>query len=203
MTSHQPIILGITGGIACGKSEVGRVLTQNGFAVLDTDSLAHQVMKAGSPVFKKVVERFGVRVVGEDGELNRAVLGKIIFDDEAAREALNKMVHPAVIQAVETWIQSRIGDVAVMIPLLFEVGWTTGWDAIVCVTANEETVFQRLEKRGVDREAAQKRRAAQMPVAEKAARSNFKIVNNGSLEALCDQTVELVECIRNERNDDE
>ena len=200
MIPHPSIILGLTGGIACGKSEAGRVFSAAGFSVLDTDTLAHGLMEAGTPVFRQIVERFGALVVGANGEIDRVALGRIVFDDPSARETLNRLVHPAVIRAVEQWKAEQAGDAVVMIPLLFEVEWTDGWDAVVCVSADEETVFQRLEKRGLSKDEAGKRIAAQMPLAEKEAKADFSIENNGSLEALRNQVQNLMERIRNERN---
>ena len=203
MTSHQSIILGLTGGIACGKSETGRILVTEGFSVLDTDCVAHDVMKAGMSVFEQVVEKFGDRVIGVDGELDRSVLGSIVFADPVARDALNRMVHPAVFETVEKWKAEQSGDVAVMIPLLFEAGWVQGWDAVVCVSANEKTVFQRLEKRGLTPEEARLRIAAQMPLRDKEEKSDFIIRNNESLDELRLEIRAVLERIRNQRNIDE
>ena len=196
MTSHQSIIFALTGGIACGKSEAGRILTEEGFAVLDTDTLAHDLMKSGSAVFDDVVERFGREIVGADGELDRAVLGKFVFDNPAALEDLNRMVHPAVREAVEQWKVEQTGDAVVMIPLLFEAGWTEGWDAIVCISADEDQVFQRLEKRGLSGDEARKRIAAQMPLNEKEKKSDFILKNNETLDALRNETHRVLEAVR-------
>lgn len=200
MTSHQSITLALTGGIACGKSETGRILAEQGFAVLDTDLLAHDLMKPGTLVFQKVIERFGEKVIGADGALNRAVLGRIVFDDSSARSELNRMVHPAVIEAAEQWKTAQSGDAAVMVPLLFETDWTDGWDVIVCVSADEETVFRRLEKRGLSRVEAISRIEAQMPLHEKEKRSDFIINNSGTLDALHYEVCSMLKCIRNQRN---
>lgn len=196
MTSHSSIILAVTGGIACGKSEVGRILAQQGFAVLDTDWLAHQLMKTGTPVFQKTVERFGSTVIGSDGEIDRAVLGRIVFDDPDALKALNRIVHPTVMKAVEQWKVEQAGDAAVLVPLLFEVGWCDGWGAIICVSADEEQVFQRLETRGMKRGEATRRVAAQMPLKEKEERADFIIENNGSLDALHSKVDRVIKFVR-------
>ncbi len=203
MTSRHPIILALTGGIACGKSEAGRILAEEGFAVLDTDALAHELMAAGTPVFQHVVDRFGTRVIGEDGELDRVVLGKIVFDDPLARKDLNALVHPAVIRAADRWKTVQSGDAAVLIPLLFETGWTEGWDAIICVSAEESCVFKRLEKRGLNAAAARKRLAAQMPLSEKKNKADFVIENNETLDALRNETLKVLAAIRSRGNDHE
>lgn len=196
------MILGITGGIACGKTETGRILSSEGFKVLDSDFLAHELMGKGRPVYDAVVGRFGGAVLAADGEIDRAKLGKIVFEDRAARADLNQLVHPAVIRAAKEWIagcRETQEDAAVLVPLLFEADWIDGWDAVICVTAPEELVFQRLEKRGVLKDAARQRIAAQMPQSEKAARADFIIENGGTTDALRARTLDIIEKIRDEK----
>jgi dephospho-CoA kinase len=202
MNSPQPLLLGITGGIACGKTEAGCVLADQGWRVLDTDTLAHEVMSPGTAVFAKVVEHFGKTILSSDGMIDRTRLGAVVFEKPQERKILNRLTHPAVIAAAQEWMaecRAAGRDAAVLVPLLFEAGWTGGWDAVVCVTAPEEQVFQRLEKRGLSNEEAQRRMSAQLPTAEKAARADFIIDNNGTLEALRSKTLKIVAHIRNER----
>lgn len=202
MNSPQPIILGITGGIACGKTETGRILSSEGFKVLDCDFLAHELMGKGRPVYTTVVDQFGDGILATDGEIDRTKLGRKVFEDSQARETLNRLVHPAVIEAARDWIEEcreAQEDVAVLVPLLFEAGWTDGWDAVVCVTAPEDEVFQRLEKRGLSKGDAMKRIAAQMPLAKKSARAGFVIANDGTLETLRCRIRDLIEAIRVEQ----
>lgn len=199
MNLPQAIILGVTGGIACGKSETGRILSAEGFKVLDTDFLAHELMDKGRPVYDKIVGAFGPAILAEDGTIDRVRLGQKVFGDSQARAVLNRLVHPAVIGAAKEWIgacRAAEEDAAVLVPLLFEAGWTDGWDAVVCVTAPDEQIFKRLENRGLANEAALQRMAAQMPLAQKAARADFVIENGGTLEALRSQVLDLVEKIR-------
>jgi len=198
MSSHQPIILAVTGGIACGKTEAGRILFEEGFSVLDTDCLAHDLMKAGMPVFKGVVEQFGKSILNPAGEIDRAKLGAVVFDHSAAREALNGIVHPSVITVAEEWKSKQVGDAAVLVPLLFEAGWTKGWDAVLCVVSKEETVFQRLKNRGLSEDEARKRIAAQMPLAEKEAKADFVLKNNETLSGLREETLRVIERIRSQ-----
>lgn len=199
MNPIQSMILGITGGIACGKTETGRILSSEGFKVLDSDFLAHELMSKGRPVYRKVVEYFGGGILAADGEIDRVKLGRKVFSDPQARETLNRLVHPAVIESAQDWMKEcrdMREDAAVLVPLLFETGWTEGWDAVICVTAPEEQVLQRLEKRGLPEAEAIKRIRAQMPQAEKASRADFVIENGGTPDALRRRTVELVEEIR-------
>lgn len=202
MNFPQPICLGVTGGIACGKTEAGHCLSAQGFRVLDSDFLAHELMKRGRTVFQKVIGEFGRGILAGDGGIDREVLGRLVFNDPAARERLNRLVHPAVIEAGSEWVQdcrSAGADCAVLVPLLFEAGWTTGWDAVLCITANEQIVFQRLEKRGLNRDEACRRIAAQLPQQEKAARSDFYIENNGTRDELERRIRCLLETIRQRR----
>ena len=200
MTILQSIILAVTGGIACGKTEAGCRFAEEGFAVLDTDLLAHELMKKGMPVFERVIDHFGNTILSANGEIDRTQLGNLVFADPEAREILNGLVHPAVIRAAEQWKAEQYSDAVILVPLLFEANWTQGWDAIVCVSADEEQVFQRLEKRGLNEDEARKRIAAQMPLAEKEAKADFIIRNNETLDALHEETVKVIECIRSRGN---
>lgn len=202
---NSAIILGITGGIACGKTEMGRILSAEGFKVLDSDFLAHELMDKGRPVYEAVVRQFGDAILAEDGTIDRAKLGKKVFADPQKREALNRLVHPEVIKAAQDWMNDcrEAGeDAAVLVPLLFEAGWTEGWDAVICVTAPEEQIFQRLGKRGLSKEEVRKRIAAQMPQSEKAAKSDFIIENGGTIEMLRSRIVDLIEQIRCENKEE-
>lgn len=202
MNSPHSIILGITGGIACGKTETGRILSSEGFKVLDSDFLAHELMGKGSSVYDAVVQAFGGAILGEDGEIDRGKLGALVFSDPQALCELNRLVHPAVIATANEWVavcREAQEDAAVLVPLLFEAGWTEGWDAVICVIAPEDQVFQRLEKRGISQDEARTRIAAQMPLAEKAARAGFVIQNGDTLESLQDRIKELIDTIRAEQ----
>ena len=202
MNSPSSIILGITGGIACGKSETGRILSSEGFKVLDSDFLAHELMLKDRPVFRSLETEFGPEILGDNGEIDLKKLGAIVFADAQARETLNRLVHPAVIAAAREWVQGCRDvqeDAAVLVPLLFEVGWTEGWDAVVCVTAPEAVVFQRLKHRGLSDAEACQRIAAQMPLNEKAKRTDFVIENDGLPDALRSRVLDLIEKIRSEK----
>jgi len=108
-----------------------------------------------------------------------------------------------VIDAAEQWKREQSRDVAILVPLLFEAGWTEGWDAILCVSADEQKVFQWLEDRGLSEDEAQKRIAAQMPLAEKEAKADFVVRNNETLDALHEEVLKVIECIRSRGNDHE
>ena len=181
------VTVGLTGGIACGKSEVARIWREQGIPVLDTDRVAHEVMAPGMPAYRAVVEAFGDDIVDEDGRIDRRLLGGQVFEAPSRLALLNRLVHPAVRQRWQAWREERqrAGEHAVVvIPLLFEAGADQGWDAVVCVSATRPKMMERLARRGLTGDAAAQRIAAQLPVAEKAKRSDVVIENNGTLDDL-------------------
>jgi dephospho-CoA kinase len=196
-------VLGVTGGLACGKSEVGRILGEMGFAVCDADCVAHDLMKKGTPVYRQVVDHFGTCILSDDGEIARSILGKTIFENPAEREALNRLVHPAVRENLETWIAEKRQQgqsAAMLVPLLFESGMDAlDWDEVICVSSSEELVFQRLEKRGLGRSEAELRMRSQMPLEEKERRSDRVVPNLGTLAELEDFTRDTVKRAMAER----
>ncbi|MDH3981404.1 MAG: dephospho-CoA kinase [Kiritimatiellaceae bacterium] len=196
---RNAIVIGVTGGIACGKSEVGRILGEMGFTVCDADCVAHDLMGKGTPVFQKMIEHFGERIIGADGEIARPILGKIVFEDSDQRDVLNRLVHPAVRENLANWIgkmRSEGKPSAVLLPLLFESGMQNlDWDAVICVSSPESDVFQRLEKRGLTPEEAEKRVHSQMPLAEKEGRADLVVPNIGTLRELELATRETVNAI--------
>lgn len=195
--------IGLTGGIACGKSEAGRILEGEGARVRDADTLAHEVIRRGGPLFDKVVERFGAEMVGPDGEIDRQILGRRIFADAAGRKALEALIHPEVIRSLREWIagETRQGrNTVAIVPLLFEVGWTDLWDAVVCVASTEAMVIERLRKRGLSESEARARISAQMPLETKIRKADYVIQNDGSLDSLEKRTREVWQnIVREER----
>jgi len=186
--------IAITGGIACGKSLVGHLFQQLGVDVLDADVIVHQLEAAGGAAVLPIQKRFGSEVVDSTGSIDRARLAAVVFSDAQARADVQAIVHPLVRTEIQRWMDTPpVSAVyhdgvqlrAVLIPLLFECGWQDAWDDIVCVTADHAIQVERLVRfRGFSAEQARQRICAQMPVAEKAARSHHVIVNNSSQEML-------------------
>jgi len=200
--SGTPVV-GITGGIACGKSEVGRVLAGAGVAIRDADEVAHEVIEQDSPAYRAIRERFGAGILASDGAIDRGALGARVFANPEERAALNAIVHPAVLRNLHAWRQQKRKEgrpAAVIIPLLFEVGATNGWTAIICVAANQPTVVERLRARGLTEDEARARIGAQMPIEEKMRRSDYVIVNEGTLDELKKKTRAVWEAILNKEN---
>ena len=193
------IKLAITGGIACGKSEVGSQLSAAGIPVCEADDLAHAAMAAGRDVHRSVVRAFGSGIVGSDGEIDRHVLGRRVFEDPAALATLNRLVHPEVRRAWVGWLAERRAEgakmAAVIVPLLYEVGDADAWDVVVCVTAPRDMQVARLMERGLTQVEAGQRIASQMDVKEKAIRADYVIVNHGTFELLKRQTSKVLDSI--------
>jgi dephospho-CoA kinase len=183
------MILGVTGGIASGKTLVTQIFRSLGAAVVSADELAREVVAPGSPLLERLVQRFGPQILQESGELDRAALGARIFADPEARAALNAITHPAIAAlAVSRLAELATAGWALIVyeaPLLYEAGAEGRVDAVLVVTVPEAVQLQRLvERDGLSEAAARERIAAQLPQAEKAARADFVIANDGTPGAL-------------------
>jgi dephospho-CoA kinase len=177
------VTIGLTGGIASGKSAVAEELRRRGAVIIDSDVLAREVVAPGTPGLAAVVERFGAGVLHPDGTLDRAALGRIVFADPVARADLEAIVHPAVRARAAELAAAAPPDALVVqvIPLLVETGQAGAFDAVVVVDADPETQVARLLARdGLDRDAALARLAAQASRAERLAAADHVVANDGS-----------------------
>jgi dephospho-CoA kinase len=179
--------LGLTGGIASGKSAVAAMLRDMGFAVLDADSLAHKLIEPGQAAYEDVVREFGPAVMVPDGHVDRGKLGAIVFADRAKLDRLNAIVHPRVEQAIfrqwEEWQRSGVRDAAfVEAALLVEAGYHKQLNGLVVAWCTPEQQMTRLLARGLSEAAARRRIASQLPVAEKLKLATETIDCSGSLE---------------------
>ncbi len=180
--------VGLTGGIATGKTYVRRRLASRGVPTLDADLLAREVVAPGTPGFEAVVGRFGPGVVAASGALDRARLGAIVFADDAARRDLEAIVHPAVYEAVVAWLdaearRNRSALAVADIPLLFETGRRYPFDAIVVVACPPALQVARLRARdGLDEAAARQRLAAQWPIDDKVRLADYVVRTDGRFE---------------------
>jgi dephospho-CoA kinase len=182
------LILGLTGGIASGKSLVARVFMDCGAHLIDADKIVHELLEPGQSVWREVVDHFGNAVQGTGGVVDRTKLGEIVFQDRAEREWLNSCVHPRVFEAY----QAQVKDVARRQPgavivldaaLLVETGYHKRMDKVIVVYAREEQQLQRLMARDVlTREQALARIRSQMPLSEKRAFADHVIDNTGDRE---------------------
>jgi dephospho-CoA kinase len=186
MTVARGLRLGLTGGIACGKSTVAAGLSQQGAQVVDSDEIAREVVRPGEKGYEKVIDAFGKDILNRDRTIHRGRLGQIVFSDAIKRDLLNSLLHPII---RERW-QARQQElyevfpgvpVVVVIPLLFETGLESEFDSIACVSCSRWVQEQRLKARGLDFQQLEQRISAQMPVGMKMERAEVVLWNDGSL----------------------
>ncbi len=187
MSAHHEI--GLTGGIACGKSTLAQGLCARGWHVIDTDRIAHRLMEPGTEVWKNVIDAFGPSILQPDQSIDRKVLGRLVFADPLPRAKLNEITHPAIRSVWQREREERARthpthSLAVMIPLLFECELEQMFPAVWCVGASRVTQMNRLKARGFSDEEAAQRLASQMPVAEKMARSSIAFWGEGTPSTL-------------------
>jgi dephospho-CoA kinase len=180
------VAVAVTGGIGAGKTEALRAFARHGAAVLSSDEIVHDLLRNDAEVKRLVVERFGEEVLGDDGEIDRGRVGRIVFSDRDALTWLEALLHPRVIARYLAWreeLAAREQPPAVCVtevPLLYEVGGEARFDKVVVVTASPEVRVSRRIGPLRDRE----RRL--LPDEEKTARADFVYVNDGTLEELDD-----------------
>jgi dephospho-CoA kinase len=186
----------LTGGIATGKSHVLEQLRRRGVPCLDADSITHGVTASGTEATSAIATRFGADVLAEDGSVDRAKLGSIVFADPAARHELEALVHPAVYRAIAAGLRAfellDASPLAVVdVPLLYESGHALDFDRVIVTICPPEMQLARLLERGLTAREARQRIAAQWPTEEKARRATFVIRTDGTFEAT-DRQVERV-----------
>ena len=194
-------LVGLTGGIASGKSTLAAALRDLGAPVIDADAIARAAVRRGTPALREIARIFGTGVLAEDGELDRKAMAAIVFADPAARARLEAIVHPAVRAevAAETARLAAAGhDLAFYdVPLLFERGLEGEVDCAVVVHAPPALQLSRLRSRdGMTREEAEARLSAQLPIDEKARRADVVVSNEGDLASLRSRAAPLLAALR-------
>ena len=192
--------VGLTGGIACGKSTVGKMFSELGAHVIEADTIAHELYRPGEPIYKELVEKFGDDILRPNAEIDRARLASVAFDGGRVEE-LNRIVHPAVIKRQEQWmyqVASKEPYAVVMVEaaLVLEAGARGRFDKIIVVTCKPEQKVERYAQRtglpeSVARAEVERRSKAQLSDEEKARKADFVIDNSGTLE-LTRQQVEKI-----------
>jgi dephospho-CoA kinase len=183
--------VGLTGGVACGKSMVARMFADLGARITDADTITHELYRPGQDVYQLLVKRFGPEIVKPDGDIDRARLAAVAFDGGRVEE-LNKIVHPAVIRQQELWMREMgtkdpYAVAMVEAALIFEAGARERFDKIIVVTCKPEQKVARYAQRAGLNEAdaraeVERRTKAQFPDEEKARRADFVIDNSGPVE---------------------
>jgi dephospho-CoA kinase len=183
-TRKRPVAVAITGGIGAGKSELLRAFEEAGAAVISSDEIVHRFLREDAKVKAEIVERLGDDVLTEDGEIDRRRVGELVFPDPERIRWLEGVLHPRVVATYLKWredlaqLPSPPPVCVTEVPLLYEVGGETRFDAVVAVTASPET----RAKRGV--RVADDRQSRLLPDAEKLRRADFAFVNDGSRREL-------------------
>lgn len=186
---HRPLRVGLTGGIASGKSTVAALLAARGAPVIDTDRLAREAVAPGTEGLAAVAEAFGPQILAADGSLDRAALGRRVFADPEARQRLEAILHPRIHARLEARLERIRAPYAVaMVPLLIETGWHRDMDAVVIVDLPEAEQRERLMARdGLSAEDAEARRSAQASRAQRLEAAHYTIDNSGARAALAGQ----------------
>jgi len=168
--------------------------------VAEADDMAHDLLRRGTETHRLVVESFGRSVLWADGEVDRAALGRMVFADRRRLFRLNAIVHPEVKRVWREWLcseeQSGTGEAVVVVPLLYEVGEGSGWDAVIAVTSSRSVQIERMLGRGLTAVEAEARLGAQMANPEKEALADYVIRNDGSMGLLERQARMVVDSIR-------
>jgi dephospho-CoA kinase len=191
------MLIGLTGGIATGKSTVSNMLRELGIHVIDADQVAREVVEPGKPAWQEIKEHFGEAVLLPDGQLNRPKLAEIIFNDGSQRKILNGIIHPYIRQEMDRKTEEALQEnevVVLDIPLLFEGGREKEVDKVLVVYVPEEIEVRRLMERDqIDEDYARQKIASQMSIEEKKRRADAYIDNSGSREETKKQLLSILQ----------
>lgn len=190
----------LTGGIATGKTHVARRLAERGIPVIDSDAIVHEALAPGGALADAVTSRFGPAVRAPDGSIDRRAVAAIVFRDPTARHDLEALVHPYVYRRIADWFASldpAIPLAVADIPLLFETGRADDFDAVIVVATEPQTQIRRvMERDGATRDEAERRLAAQWPIAQKVERADYLIRTDGTKGETDRQVDEIVSVLR-------
>jgi len=195
-------VVGLTGGIASGKSTVSKIMAENGAVVIDADAIAHEVVQKSKPAWREIRDHFGLDVLRADEEIDRSRLGDIVFKNPQARSTLEAIVHPRVHDETQRRIRQAglhtpNAVVVLDVPLLFEVGMDKSLSVIIVVYVPESVQLSRLMKRdGISRESAMDRIQSQMSLEEKKNRATHIIDNSGPISNTRDQVLAMMAELR-------
>jgi dephospho-CoA kinase len=193
----MPKIIGLTGGIASGKSLVSQTLKGLGMTVIDADAISHELMAKDETVKQEVVEAFGTEVITGGGSIDRERLGAIVFQNQERRRQLERIMHPRIL--AQLWQKARESktDVVLDTPLLIEQGGHEGVDVVVVVyTTRERQIQQLMARNRISREEAIRRVDAQLPLEEKVSHADYVINNSGTEEETVEQAMRFYKLIK-------
>lgn len=193
-------VIGITGGIASGKSHVVDVISKMGYEVIDSDKISYELSLKGNKVYNEIINTFGEEYVLSNGEIDRKKLGRLIFNSEKDKQKLNEISHPYIIKEIKKRLKESQGPIVFLdIPLLYEAKLEYLCDKIICVYLDKTKQIERLMARdGIDYEYALKKINSQIDLQIKAKQSDYIINSYGSLEQTETITKNLIEKIKGE-----
>ena len=179
-------LLGLTGGIGTGKSTAAGLLAARGLPVIDTDDIARVVVAPGEPALAAIAAAFGRELIDAEGKLRRAALAEVVFSAPQKRQQLEAILHPLIrdrwLAQVDAWREAELEAGVVVIPLLFETGAQSHFDAVLCTACSAATQLERLRARGWPEPQIKQRLAAQWPLEKKIAASHFVLWTEGVVE---------------------
>lgn len=191
--------IAVTGGIACGKSTVARMLLDFGGDILDTDNVAHDLEAAGGAAVPEIARVFGKDVIAEDGSVDRRKLGAKVFTNQEALAKLNSILHPMIANLVDEWMEKETDAPfkAILVPLLYEAGFDkkVKWDKILAVVCSTEEQIRRIKGRGFSEDEALARIRAQLPCEEKAKKADYAIWNDADIRTLECEVKKALDCL--------
>ena len=190
------MVIGLTGGIGMGKSTSALLLQQRLVPVVDTDTLARQVVEPGQPALREIEQAFGRGVIAPDGRLQREEMARLVFADDARRKELEAIVHPRIRELwqsqVAHWKAESRPRCVVVIPLLFETVAAAHFDSIICVACSTASQWQRLIARGWTAEQIQQRVSAQWPIQRKMDLANYVVWTEAGLDTHAAQLERII-----------
>jgi|SRR6056297_1243040 len=185
---EEIMIIGLTGGIAAGKSTVARILASLGAYIINADKIGHNILEKNKNAYNDVIDEFGEIIVKNNGKIDRKKLGEIVFSDKDKLKKLENITHPYIIEEIKYETKEKIKDyhhLVLDVPLLFETGLENIVDITWVVVCSYEKQIERIAKRdGLSREEAKKRIASQMETSQKVKLADFVIYNNGNKKEL-------------------
>ena len=188
------LIIGLTGGIGCGKSTAAGLFAEHGFVRLDADQVVRDELLTEAEVLSALREKFGAAIFTVEGQVDRAALATVVFTDPVRLRWLEELLHPRLYARWRALFAASHGrKFIVEVPLLFEQGMENWFDFTICITSECATQIRRLESRGLPPKLARQRLAKQLPLARKCELADFVILNDGSLEFLREQINLLVQ----------
>jgi len=198
MVSSANLIVGLTGGMGCGKSTAAAFFAERGFQRLDSDAYVRDVLLTDAPVIQAIRERLGPEMLDADGRVRRDKVGQVVFNDPATLAWLEELLHPRLYAHWRQLFASSHGQKYIVeVPLLFEKGLENWFDFTVCVTTDSALQLRRLEQRGISPTLARQRLAKQLPLARKCELADLVLLNDGTPDFLREQVNALADRLLN------